>query len=62
MVTPAEAATDEVVFVLVEVEVVGGTSGLCIEVTSVASLSFATLVEGRALRMNTNKARVISSS
>ena len=59
MLTPVEAAIDGVVFVLVEVEVVGGTSGLRVEVTSATSLSFATLVEGRALKMNTDKARVI---
>ena len=50
MVTPMEAATDGVVFMLVEVDSVGGASALCAEVTSVASESFATLVRGRALR------------
>ena len=50
MVTPVEAATDGVVFVLVEVEVISGASGLRAEVTSVASWRFATLVEGRALK------------
>ena len=50
MVTPMEAATEGVVFVLVEVDSVGGASALRAEVTSVASESFATLVEGRALK------------
>ena len=59
MVTPVEAATDGVVLVLVEVECVGGASGLRVEVTSVASWSFATLVEGRALKRRTAKAKVM---
>ena len=62
MVTLAEAATDRVVFVLVEVEVVGGTSGLRVEVTSVASWSLAILVEGRALKRRTGKAKVVSGT
>ena len=55
MVTPVEAATDGVVFMLVEVDSVGGASALRAEVTSVASESFATLVRGRALREELEK-------
>ena len=62
MVTPAEATAEGVVLVLVEVEIVGGISGLRDEVTSAGSLSLATLVDLQALRMNTDKARVMLSS
>ena len=55
MVTPVEAATEGVVFVLVEVDNVGGASALRAEMTSVASESFATLVEGRALKEEPEK-------
>ena len=55
MVTRVEAATEGVVFVLVEVDSVGGASTLRAEVTSVASESFATLVEGRALKEEPEK-------
>ena len=40
---------------LVEVEAVGGAQDLSAEVTVVKSLTFATLVEGRALKLNTNR-------
>ena len=46
IVTPAEAGAEGVVFMLVEVEVVGGTSGLRTEVAAVMFLTFATLLEG----------------
>ena len=50
-----ETGAEGVALVLVEVEVVGGTSGLHTEVTVA---TFLTLVEGRALRINMDKARV----
>ena len=55
MVTPVEAATEGVVFMLVEVDNIGGSSALHAEVTLVASKSFATLVEGRALKEEQEK-------
>ena len=55
MVTPVEATTEGVVFVLVDVDNVGGASALRAEVTSVASETFATLVEGRALKEEPDK-------
>ena len=58
IVTSVEIGAEGVVLVLVEVEVVGGTSGLRTEVTVA---TFLTLVEGRALRINMDKARVILS-
>ena len=56
MSTPAEADTgaEGVVFVLVEVVIDGGAPDLSAEVAVVKSLTFATLVEGRALKLNTN--------
>ena len=53
IVTPVEAATEGVVFVLVEVD--SGVSALRAEVTSVASENFATLVKGRALKEEPEK-------
>ena len=50
-----EAATKGVFFVLVEVDNVTGASALHAEVTSGASESFATLVEGRALKEESGK-------
>ena len=55
MLTPAEAGAEGAVFVLVEVEAVGGAPDLSAEVAVVKSLTFATLVEGRALKLNTNR-------
>ena len=52
MPTPAEAeaGAEGAVFVLVEVESVGGAPGLSAEVAVVKSLTFGTFVEGRALK------------
>ena len=48
IVTPVETGAEGVALVLMEVEVVGGTSGLRTEVTVATFLSLVTL-EGRAL-------------
>ena len=55
MVNPVEAATEGVIFALVEVDSISGVSALHAEVTSGASESFATLVEGRALKEEPEK-------
>ena len=49
MVTSVEVAAEGVGLVLVEVEVVQGTSGLCTEVTVAVFFALVAL-EGRALR------------
>ena len=46
----AEAGAEGAIFVLVEVERVGGAPGLSADVAVVKSLTFATFVEGRALK------------
>ena len=48
MVTPVEATAKGVILVLVEVEIVGGTSGLRTEVTVAVFLALVDL-DGRAL-------------
>ena len=55
MLTPAGAGVEGAVFVLVEAEAVGGAPDLRAEVAVVKSLTFATLVERRALKLNANK-------
>ena len=57
IVTPVEAATEGVVFVLVEVD--NGVSAWRADVTSVAAESFAILVEGQALKRRTKKVKVM---
>ena len=51
----------QAVFVLVEVEAVDGAPDLSAEVAVVSSLTFAALVEGRALKWSTNKSWSSSS-
>ena len=62
MVTPMEIGVEGVVFVLVEVEVVGGTSGLGAEVMWLMLVILATSEEGRTQKTNMDKAKVIMSS
>ena len=55
MLTPVEAGAEGAVFVLVEVEIVGGAPDLSAEVAVVNSLTFATLFEGQALKLGASK-------
>ena len=60
MVTPVEAATEGVVFVLVEAD--SGISALRTEVTLVAPENFATLVKGRALKEEAGKVKIMKNA
>ena len=55
MLTPAEAGAEGAVLTLVEVEIMGGAPDLSTEVAVVKSPVLATLVEGRALKLNTQE-------
>ena len=57
IVTPVEAATEGVVFVLVEVD--SGVSAWRADVTSVPAESFVTLVEVRALERRVRKVKIM---